>query len=42
MDLFLFDGGGRYITATFTVDKALSVTSMFLNNLVFHEEFDAI
>ena len=30
------------MTASFTVDGALSVTSMFSNEFVFHEDFDAI
>ena len=42
MDLFLFQGGGRYITASFTVDEALSVTCMCTKEFIFHEHFYAI
>ena len=41
-DLFLFDGGGRYITTSFTAEEELSVTSMFSNDIAFHEDFDVI
>ena len=34
VDLFMLDGGGRYITDSFIVDEALSVTSILSNDLV--------
>ena len=42
VELFLLDGGGRQTTASFTVDEALSVNSMFSNELDFHKDFYAI
>ena len=42
VELFLFDGGGRYITTRFTVGEEPSVTSMFLNDFAFHEDVDVI
>ena len=36
--MFLFDGGGRYITASFTVDEELSMISMLSNDFAFHED----
>ena len=41
-NLFLFDGGERYITTSFTVDEELSMTSMFSNDFAFHKDIDVM
>jgi len=42
VNFILFDSTWRYITASFTIDEELTMTSMFSNAFAFHEDLDVV